>query len=276
MRKKAISRTFIYIVLIIVAIYTLIPVVAVVTTSVRSEADLAQGPFSLPKEMRILENFKSAWIDGKFNVYFKNSIFITIPTVILVVALSTLAGYSFAKIHFPGANIVFSFMLIGMMIPFQAVMIPLYFLMKNLHLLDTTLGVILIITATSLSFGAFMMRAFFRGLPNELIEAAKLDGCTDLQTFWNVMLPLTIPAWISLIIFQAIWTWNNLLIPLLFLYNDKMRPLPLALYNFQDRYSTMYTLVAAAVMITILPLVVLFILLQRKFVTSITMGAIKG
>jgi len=274
--SRLLSRLVIYAVLILTAIYALLPVATIIMTSIRSEADLRQGPFTFPKNIQLVKNFTTAWIDGKFRVYFKNSIILTIPTVILVVIVSTLAGYSFAKLKFWGSTVLFYAMLVGMMIPFQAVMIPLYFLLGRLKILNTHFGVILVISAFTCSFGTFMMRAFFKGLPDELIEAAKIDSCNDFQTFYYVMLPLTFPAWISLIIFTSMWTWNNFLIPLLFIYDESQRPLTTALMSFQDRYTTRYTLIAAAVLMTIAPLAVLFVLLQKKFISSITMGAVKG
>jgi ABC-type glycerol-3-phosphate transport system permease component len=275
-RRSAVLRALLYLVLILVTIYTLIPLVTMVMTSVRSSADLYQGPFSIPREFQLLENFRKAWVVGKFGIYVKNSFIITIPTVALVLCLTTLSGYAFAKIRFPLRDFFFYLILLGMMVPFQATMIPLYFLLNSFHILNTHLAVILPLGIGGLPFGTFMMRSFFKGLSDELIESSKLDGCGELQTFTHIMLPLTYPAWVSLIIFQSMWTWNNFLVPLLFIYDDKLRPIPLGLMFFQDRYTTDYTLVAAAVIISMIPLVVLFLFLQRKFTSSITLGAVKG
>jgi raffinose/stachyose/melibiose transport system permease protein len=162
------------------------------------------------------------------------------------------------------------------MIPFQSIMIPLFFLFNSLGLIDTHGAVILAVGIGGIPFGTFMMRSFFIGLPNQLLEAARLDGCSDLSAFLRVMLPLTYPAWVSLIIFQTMWSWNNFLVPLVFIFTDKLRPLPLGLMFYSSRYNTEYTLVAAGVLITILPLIILYIVLQRKFISSITMGALTG
>jgi raffinose/stachyose/melibiose transport system permease protein len=269
-------RILIYVVLALVAIYTLIPTVTMILTAFRDEADLQQGPFSFPRKFALVANFARAWTQGHFSLYLKNSLIQTIPAVAVVIFFATLAGFSFAKMRFPLKNTMFFTMLGGMMIPFQSIMIPMYFLFNSLGLIDTHGAVILALGVGGIPFGTFMMRSFFMGLPNQLLEAARLDGCSDFTAFLRVMLPLTYPAWVSLIIFQSMWSWNAFLVPLVFIFTDSMRPLPLGLMFFSSRYNTEYTLVAAGVMITIAPLIVLYILLQRKFISSITLGALTG
>lgn len=275
-RLSSATKVLLYSILIIVALYTLIPLVTMGMTASRTIQDVLRGPFTIPSEFRLFENLKKAWTVGRFSVYMKNSIIMTVPTVLIVVSLATFAGYAFAKISFRGRFALFYLMLAGMMIPFQAVMIPLYFLLNDLHLLGTYWGVILTIGSFGLPFGIFMMRAFFMTLPIELVEAAKIDGCSEIKAFWYVMMPLAFPAWVSLIIFQSMWTWNNFLIPFLFIHKDSMRPLPLGLMFFQAEYTTNYSFISAGVLISILPLVILFIILQRHFIEGISMGAVKG
>ncbi len=270
------SRIMLYVTLTVVAAYTLIPLVTLVMTAIRASGNLALGPFTLPQRLAPIGNVRAAWIGGRFNEYTLNSVLITVPSVAIVLFLATLAGYAFGKMRFPFRDVLFYLVLVGMMVPFQAVMIPQYFLMNRLRLLNNHWAAILSISALGVPFGIFMMRSFFMGLPNELIESAKLDGATDIQTFRLVMLPLTYPAWASLLVFQTMWSWNNFLVPLLFIYDDSLRPIPLGLMQFQGRYTMDYTLVAAAVLIALLPLVVLYAILQRTFVGGITMGALKG
>ena len=274
--KSLRSKIFVYVVLLVAAIYTLVPLVTIVVTAVRSEADLNQGPFTLPRSFNGVENFTRAWNVGRIGLYAGNSVLITVPAVLIVLAFATLAGYAFAKIRFPGRMGLFYLLIMGMMVPFQAVMIPTYFLMSSLGLLNTRVGVSLIIAVLGLPFGTFMMRAFFRGVSDELIEAAKLDGCGEGRLFFSLMLPLTYPAWGSLVIFQAMWTWNNFLVPLLFVYDEGKRPIPLGLMFFQGRYTSEYTAISAAILIALVPLVALYIVFQRNFTTGLTAGALKG
>ena len=273
--RRAVSRILTYLVLIAAALVTLVPLGAVFLTAIRPQVGVLLGPFSLPDEIS-LQNFYRAWVTGRFSEYFTNSMIITVSTVAIVLTISSFAGYSFAKIRFPFRDLFFYVTLIGMMVPFQAIMIPLYFLMDDLRLLDTFWSVILTLSAAGIAFGIFMMRSFFRGLPNELIESARMDGAADLTIFARIMLPLTSPALVALLIFQTMWSWNNFIIPLVFIHDRSMRPIPLALMHFQSQYETNYALLAAAVLIGLSPLLVMYILLQRKVVTGLTMGAIKG
>jgi ABC-type glycerol-3-phosphate transport system permease component len=269
-------RVLLYLILALVAVYTLVPTVTMILTAFRDEADLQQGPFTFPRQFAVTANFIKAWTQGHFSIYLKNSIIQAIPSVMIVILFATLAGFSFAKMRFPLRNAMFFAMLGGMMIPFQSIMIPMYFLFNSLGLIDTHWAVVIALGVGGIPFGTFMMRSFFMGLPNQLLEAARLDGCSDFSAFLRVMLPLTYPAWVSLIIFQSMWSWNAFLVPLVFIFTDSMRPLPLGLMFFSSRYNTDYTLVAAGVLITIAPLIVLYIFLQRKFISSITMGALTG
>jgi raffinose/stachyose/melibiose transport system permease protein len=274
--RNVASRAVVYVILVVALIYTVLPLLTIVVTSLRSEADMNQGPFTIPRDFNIIGNFQRAWTVGRIGLYAANSIAISVPTVLLVVAFSTLAGYSFARLRFPGRTGLFFLLLMGLMVPFQSVMIPLYYLLNSLKLLDKRIAVVLVIAVAGLPFGTFMLRSFFMGISDELSEAAKLDGCGDWRIFFHVMLPLTYPAWGSLIIFQAMWTWNEFLVPLLFIYSEEKRPIPLGLMYFQGRYQVEYTVIAAAILIAILPLAVLYILLQRRFTTGLVAGALKG
>lgn len=271
-----VSRAVIYVVLVLVAIYTVVPTAIVVVTSFRSEPDLAQGPFTWPREFRIIENFVEAFQRARFGRYFGNTLVITAPTVLMVIVFGTLAGYGFAKIPFPGRAPLFYLVMLTMMVPFQAVMIPQYFLMSGLGLLNSRAAVVLAIGSGGAAFGTFMMRAFFMTLSDELVESAKLDGCGEFATFYHIMLPLTFPAWVTLIIFQTMWSWNNLLAPLIYIYDERLKPITQGLMFFQDRYTTDYTLLSAAILMSLVPLIVLYFTLQRNFTTGITMGALKG
>jgi len=272
---QILARWFVFFVLLIVAAYTVAPLIAMVFTVAKDQGDITD-PFSIPKTFGMWTNFADAWGSGHFSIYTKNSFLITIPTVLIVLALSTLAGYSFAKLRYRGRNLLYYLFILGMMVPFQSVMIPLYVLLANLNLLDTHYAVILTISSSALPFGIFMMRSFYLGLSDSLIEAGRIDGCSDLMAFWYIVVPLTKPAWTSLLIFQTMWTWNNFIVPLITIYDDSLRPLPLGLMAYQARFSTNYTLVAAGVIIMVIPLVLMFIFLQRRFISSITLGALKG
>jgi ABC-type glycerol-3-phosphate transport system permease component len=273
--RKGLSAAAKYLILMFFLLITLGPVLWVYTTAFRADAEIMSDPLGLPQEWR-LENFSEAWRVGKFDHYFINSVIIAAPVVLGVVGLSCLAGYALARFKFRGNRTVFMTFLVGLMVPFQAVMIPLYFDLRDWGILSTYWAVILPSIGLGLPFGIFLMRAFFVGIPVELGDSAKVDGCNEFQVFWKVMLPLTIPAASALGIFQFMWTWNSFLMPMLYLQREELRTLPLGVMLFSGRYSTQYGLFFAGVTIATLPVVIAYILLQRRVTAGLTAGAVKG
>lgn len=275
MTRKGLSATGKYLVLMLFLLATVGPVLWVWTTAFRSDREIMADPLGLPHEWHV-ENFVDAWNVGKFGRYFVNSIIIAVPTVVFVVGLSSLAGYALARFKFRGNRAIFMLFLVGLMVPFQAVMIPLYFDLRDWGILSTYWAVILPGIGLGLPFGIFLMRAFFIGIPVELGDSARVDGCNEARVFWNVMLPLAIPAASALAIFQFLWTWNSFLMPMLYLQREALRTLPLGVMLFQGRYSTQYGLLFAGVTIATFPVVIAYVLLQRRITAGLTAGAIKG
>ena len=198
------------------------------------------------------------------------------PIVFFTVSLSSLAGYAFARHRFFGRNMIFYLFLIGLILPFQSIMIPLYYTLLDFHLLGTYWAMIVPSTALGLPFGIFIMRAFFQGLPNELSDAARVDGCNEFGVFWRVILPLAKPGMITLGIFVFLGAWNSFLLPLLYMQKESLRPLVVGLMFFQARYTTDYGLTMAGATIVSLPIILLYIIFQRQFIQGLTAGALKG
>jgi ABC-type glycerol-3-phosphate transport system permease component len=264
-----------YLILLLVLVVTLGPVIWVWLTALRTQREIIRDPLGLPTALN-WNNFAEAWIVGHFGQYLGNSILITVPVVVGVVFLSALGGYGLTRFEFRGNRLVFYTFLIGLMVPFQAIMIPLYFNLRDLRLLSTYGGMILPSIALGLPFGIFLMRAFFRGLSRELADAALVDGCNEFGVFWRVMLPLTGPAASALAVFQFMWTWNAFLMPLLYLQREQLRPLALGLMFFSGRYDTQYNLLFAGITISTLPIVIAYLVLQRRITQGLTAGALKG
>lgn len=264
-----------YMLLIVVLVLTVAPILLMLSSAFKTRTEISQDPIALPTRINT-ENLVKAWTVGRFGRYAWNSIIITIPTVLGVVALSSLAGYGFARHQFSGKRFLFMLFLLGLMVPFQSIMIPLYFDLQRMRILGTYLAMILPAIGLGLPFGIYLMQAFFRGLPQELSDSARVDGCNEIQAFWHIILPLTFPAVSSLAIFQFVWTWNAFLMPLVYLNKEELRPMTLGLMFFQGRYTSDYAMISAAVAITSLPLIVVYILLQRQFLRGLTAGAIKG
>jgi ABC-type glycerol-3-phosphate transport system permease component len=260
--------------LIFFAAISLYPILVMWITALRPKAEAMQDPFGLPSSL-YLDNVATAWTQGRFAAYFLNSVIITAPAVVGVTVLSALAGYGIARFRFPGRGPIFVAILLGLTIPFQSVMIPLYYQLLAMGLLGTYWSVILPSIAFGLPFGILLMASFFEDLPSELSDAARVDGCGELRIFWSIMLPLARPAVSTLVVFQFMRTWNEFLMPLLYLQDEALRPIPLGLMFFQGAYTRDIGLIAAGVSLATIPVILVYLLFQRQFVRGLTAGAVK-
>ena len=273
------AAAFKYAILILFAVITLYPLLLVVSTALKDPTDITTDPFALFTSLDV-GTLGDAWTLGGFGGYAFNTVYITLPTVAGVIVLSTLAGYALARFEFPMRNLVFFTFMLGLMIPFTSVMIPLFYLLRDLQLLGSLWAVILPGVAGSAGFGVplgvFLMRSFYQDLPGELAEAARVDGATEFQVFRRVMLPLSAPGVAVLGVLVFFQTWNQFLMPLLFLPGEENRPLSTGLYIFASGRTQEYELIAAGSIIMIVPVVIIFVIFQRQFVKGITAGALKG
>jgi len=261
--------------LALVALITVFPVILVVSTTLKTSQDVRVNPFGLFSSFS-LENLRTAWTVGAFGEYLVNSILLTVPSTLIVVVLSTMAGYAFARLPFPGRTPAFYLVVFGLLVPFFAYMIPLYFQMRSMGLLDSLIGVNLVLASTQLSFGTWFMRAFFTDLPSELEQAARVDGASEFQIFTRIMVPLVTSGMGALAVFTFLQQWNNFLVPLLYMPGGEYRPLTLGLYLFVGGRSVDIGPLAAGTLITILPVVVLYVVLQRQVTQGFLSGAVKG
>ena len=273
--RKIISLVVRHAILVVLALLTLFPVILVISTAFKTESDVRLNPFGLFSSFS-LENLISAWTVGRFADYLVNSILLTVPSTVLVVVVSTMAGYAFARLPFPGRTLMFYLVVVGLLVPFFTYMIPLYFQLRSMGLLNTLVGVILVLTLTGISFGTFFMRAFFSDLPQELEQAARVDGCSEWQIFVRVMLPLVRSGMGALAVFTFLGNWNNFLVPLLYLPGGDYRPLTTGLYQFTGGRSLDIGPLAAGTLITIVPVIALFLVLQRQVTQGFISGAVKG
>ena len=261
--------------LILFAVFVLVPFMWVIFTALKSNLEIAQEPLGLPPNWRF-ENLAQAWNQGKFSRYFINSVIVTVPIVILVVSLSCLAGYGLARLKMPGRMLIFYFFLVGLMVPFTAIMIPLFYILRDIGVLGTYWAMILPQTAISLPFGIFFMRAFFSGLPYDLTDAAKIDGCNDFGVFRRVMLPLAGPAVAALVVFNFMGSWNAFLLPLIYLQSDKLRPVMTGMMFFTTRWGPDYSMSMAGTLIVMAPIMAVYLAFQRQFIQGLTAGAVRG
>ncbi|MEG2021104.1 MAG: carbohydrate ABC transporter permease [Oscillospiraceae bacterium] len=220
-----------------------------------------------------INNYKSLFSNFNFSTYLKNSIIVVSCACFLNCIIASLAGYAFAKKQFPLKEAIFWLYLATLMIPGQVILIPVFNIMKAFNLLDTYPALFAVILD---AFGVFLMRQFMEGIPDELLEAARIDGCNELTIFTKIALPLTKPVIISLTVFTFITSWNDFIWPLILITEDKMKTLTLALSTLQSNYGTNYGLVMAGATMSFLFPFVLYCFLQRQFVEGIALSGVKG
>jgi raffinose/stachyose/melibiose transport system permease protein len=262
-----------YLALILATLLWFTPVITLVLTALKDAGDFAvNGAFSLPKFIR-WANFSEAWETGVKN-YFWNSVIVTGFKVPIGIALESMAAFALTHMHFKWANRIFTYILIGLIVPIQMTLVPLTLLMNALNLIDTLTGLTILYIGFGVPFGVLVMRGFFRTLPTAIIEAARIDGCSWFRIFYRIALPLALPAVISLCILDGVATWNEFILAQIFLRSDELRTLPLGLVQFSTQFSTQYDQLAAAVLIAVVPVVIVFLFFQRYFVAGMG-GAVK-
>jgi raffinose/stachyose/melibiose transport system permease protein len=255
------------------SLIALLPIMGIVVTALQSRSGTATfGAF----DGLHFSNFADAWSDGHFGTYLKSSVIVTVVVVAVASVLSILAGYAFGMMRFRGSTVLFYVMLLGLMIPTEAVIVPLYYDFRDLGLVDTYWALILPQVGTSIAFGTFWMRAFFRTVPRSLVEAARIDGASSWFALWRVVLPPARPAVLTMVVLLAMWTWNEFLLALVMVTDEDLRTAPLGLSFFQGRNKTDLTLLPAGAVIVALPIVLLYVFLQRHFIRGMLSGAVKG
>lgn len=269
-RRRPAELGLTYGVLGVFSLVAVVPLLGVLLSALTPASD-PQGGFRIPSRVE-LGNFAEAWSRGHFSSYMVSSVLVTVCVVVLTVILSTLAGYAFARMEFPGRNILFLLLLSGLLLPAEAFVIPLYYNLRTAGLTDTYWALILPQTAQSLAFGIFWMRNQFRTFPGEIMEAGRLDGADDWRLLWRVVVPPSVPAMTTMCLLVSMWTWNEFLIPLIMVSGENLRTAPLGLAFFQGQHVTDYSLLAAAGTIVALPIVLLYLALQRRFISGMLNG----
>lgn len=264
-----------YLVLIIFSAIVLLPILGLAFSAFKTDAEIIKGPLSLPSDWT-LDNFLSAWNVGKFDLYFRSSLIVTSSVVLVSVILSVLMGYAFGVMEFPGRKYIYALVLIGFMVPFEAMVLPLYQYLHALKLTDTYWALILPQIGLSISFGTLWMTSFYKNSERELQDAAAIDGCNRFQTLWFILIPIAIPAILTLVVLIFMWTWNEFLLALVMVQKENLRTLPVGLAFFQGRYTSNIPLMAAGSMIVAGPIIIVYLLFQRYFIRGLTSGAVKG
>jgi ABC-type glycerol-3-phosphate transport system permease component len=267
------GRIFLYVLLISTSILMIIPFYWSVGTSLKLEQNVFASPPQWLPTPATLENFIQVITRIHFFQYFGNSVFVSAIVTLGHVFFDTLAGYAFAKLKFPFRDQIFFIMLLALMVPFQVNLIPVYKIMATFHWIDTYWA--LIIPNLTSIFGIFLMRQFMMSIPNELLDAARIDGCNEFGVFRRVVLPLALPGIATLVIFTFMGTWNDFLWPRLVINSEKLFTLPLGLAMLQMRNTSNVAQIMAGTVLTALPMIVVFLFMQRQFIEGMTAGALK-
>jgi raffinose/stachyose/melibiose transport system permease protein len=263
---------------IVLLIYTAIivlPFTIVFFATFKSLSELFQSPLGLPNSWS-LQNYYDLFSKEPMMGYFMNSVIVTSVTVVFVLFFSSMIGYTILRLPRKIGLLLFGFFVVGMMIPTQSNMIPIYLLVTKIGLSDTLLGIILVSIGFLIPIAVFILSGFMKTLPDGLIEAAKIDGANEWQIYSRVVMPLSLPSIATVTIFAFVIVWNDLLYPLLLLKSDSVKTLPIALLDFQGQYLTNYPLIFAGVILASIPMVIAYIFLQRFFIAGMTAGSMKG
>jgi raffinose/stachyose/melibiose transport system permease protein len=252
------------------AAVALLPLLIMALGSLRTERSLADKPLGLPLHPAF-ENYARAWSEGGFGRYFGNSIVVTVGAVLLGTGVSVLAAYPLARYRFPGRGLLTTYFLAGLMLPIRLGIVPVYYLLNSIGLIDSRIGLMCVYAASGIPFSIFVLTAFFRQLPMELEEAARIDGAGELRLFGQIMVPMVKPALTTVALFQFIPLWNDFFFPLVLLEDDKYT-LPVGLTRFVTEFEAAHAELYAGLVITTIPLVLLFLLATKQIVAGLTAG----
>jgi raffinose/stachyose/melibiose transport system permease protein len=270
----SVERAVTYAVLALFSALAIAPVVVILLAAMHPPGTLLTG-VHLPDSLS-LSTFRSAWDQGGFGRLMASSVLVSASVVVLTTLLCIPAGYAFGTMRFPGSTAVFYLMLAGMVVPFESLIVPLYYTFRDAGLTDTYWALILPQTGLSISFGTFWMRAFFRSVPTELGDAARVDGASSWRILWRVLVPIGRPAILTMVVLVFMWTWNEFLLALVMISDQPHRTAPLGLSAFQSRYGVDVPSVAAAAVLVAAPVVVVYLLAQRQFLRGMLAGSIRG
>ena len=262
-------KVILFFILILLALLWLVPVITSVVTSVRTNDDiLSRGFWALPKQL-VFSNFKTAWQRGGLSKFLPNSFIITIPSLVLTLFLSSLSAYALARFKFRANRLIYFLFVGGMMLPFQVLLLPVFRLTDFLGLYDTYWGLIAFHTAFQMGFCTFVLRNYMITVPIQIFEAAKIDGCNAFRIWWQIMMPLTVPA------LAFTWIFNDYLLAIVLVRSEEHMPVTAGLASLQGQFIMDWTVIVSGALLAAVPTIIVFIFLQRYFIEGLTLGSSK-
>ncbi|WP_187355246.1 carbohydrate ABC transporter permease [Paenibacillus tengchongensis] len=255
----------------------LFPFLFVLFSSVKKDNNsIALNPFGIPQEL-VWNNYVEAWVNARISTFFFNSLYISVLASVVSILIASMFSFAVTRMrHGKWNTILFSLMLLGMLIPNNALMLPIYIIVSKLHILDTHLALIIPYIANAIPFTAIILAAFMRSLPSEIEEAAVMDGLKAPGIFAKIIVPLTVPAMVTVFIVNFLGNWNEFLLANYFLKDDELRTLPVGMVQFRDQYQMNYAQMSAGIVYSVLPVVVIYAILQEKIIEGVTAGSVKG
>ncbi len=264
-----------YILATLLALFVLVPLGTLVSNSLKTGPEVGRNPLGLPSQIH-WQNFPEAWRQARFSVTMRNSAILSCGTIAGVLVVAGLAAYALARLNLPGAGALTLYLLVGTSMPAQLFMVPLFFLWNKLGLTDSLVGVIIIYCATMSPFATFLLRSYMVSIPRDFEDAARVDGASELQVLRHVIVPITFPGFLTAGLVTGLGAWNEFMFAVTFLHREEVKPISTALYAFMSRYGREWGLTSAAAIYMVLPVVVLFLLLQRQFIEGLTQGGLRA
>jgi raffinose/stachyose/melibiose transport system permease protein len=274
-QRREPSKIPYYVILVLLALFALGPLVILAFNSLKSNAEIGRNPLGLPLSP-VFENFPAAWTQGDFATTMVNSIILTGGTVVGVCIIAGTSAYAMARLDLPGTDAVLLYLFVASAVPFQLFLVPLFFLWSTLNLTNTRFGLILIYWAIFSPLATLLLRSYLVGLPRDFEDAARIDGANELQVMLRVVLPLSWPGLLTVALISGLAAWNDFFFAITFIQDNNLKPVTTSFLAFQTNFSQDWGLTSAAAIYIILPIVVLFLILQRRFISGLTAGGLKG
>lgn len=273
--KREPSKIPYYVVLVALAIFALGPLVVLAFNSLKSNAEVGANPLGPPLSP-VFENFPTAWTQGGFATTMVNSAILTFGTVVGVCVISGMAAYAMSRLDLPGTDAVLLYLFVASALPLQLFLVPLFFLWTGLQLYDTLFGLIVIYWAIFSPLATLLLRSYLVALPRDFEDAARIDGASEMQILTRIVLPLSWPGFLTIALVSGLGAWNEFFFAVTFVQDDSLKPVTTSFLAFQSQFSQDWGLTSAASLIVIVPVIVLFLFLQRRFIDGLTAGGLKG
>jgi len=273
--RRSVRQIPIHVILILAALVFIYPTFWVIMASFKSGQELYQAPWALPKQPTI-RNFIQAWQMAHLGRAFINSGIVSLSAVVLILVVSIFAAYAISHMDFRGKRTIYFIILLGIMAPIEALIIPIFITLKKFNLLNSYLGVIFPYATVGVPFSLFILVNFFKDIPSEIKDAALIDGTSHIQFLWKIVIPLSVPAIVGVSIFQGSLIWNELIVSLTVLQDENLFTIPLTLATFLRRFVREWSLTFSTLSLSMIPIVVLYIIFNRHFERGLTVGAVKG